>query len=91
MSLYFIYERPPDSGEKIGLQSVIILTIINFLQYFLNIVPENSTFVPRIAIYFYSVMSISTFSLILSAFILVLHNRESFQDIEIPRWVNYFN
>lgn len=49
---------PCESGEKIGLESVTILTIIQFLQYFLKLVPENNFYVPKIGKIYYNILLI---------------------------------
>ena len=77
---------PPDSGEKIGLESVTILTIIQFLQHFLKMLPENIIHVPKITIYFYTIMAISAASLIMSSFVLVLHNKSSSLETTMSKW-----
>jgi nicotinic acetylcholine receptor, invertebrate len=42
------FTLPPDSGEKIGLEIITLLSIIMFSQFFMGIIPESSLSVPKI-------------------------------------------
>ena len=45
------FTLPPDSGEKIGLEIITLLSIIMFSQFFMGIIPESSLSVPKISMY----------------------------------------
>jgi nicotinic acetylcholine receptor len=45
------FTLPPDSGEKIGLEIITLLSIIMFSQFFMGIIPESSLSVPKIGTY----------------------------------------
>ena len=44
------FSLPPDSGEKIGLEVTVLLSIIMFSQIITNIIPESSLSIPKIGI-----------------------------------------
>jgi hypothetical protein len=52
-----------------------LLSIIMFSQLITGIVPESSMSIPRIALYFSSVMVISALSIVCNVFVLILHHR----------------
>ncbi len=47
------FSLPPDSGEKIGLEVTVLLSIIMFSQIITGIIPESSLSIPKIGIYNY--------------------------------------
>ncbi len=50
---------------------ITLLSIIMFLQFFMGIVPESSFSVPKIAIYFASVMIISAMSILSNILVII--------------------
>jgi len=42
------FSLPPDSGEKIGLEVTVLLSIIMFSQIITGIIPESSLSIPKI-------------------------------------------
>lgn len=81
---------PPDSGEKIGLEITTLLSIMFFLQLLTTIVPESSLSIPKIALYFSSIMVISTLSVITNVCVLVLHHKNVKIQEPMPNWVNKY-
>jgi len=45
------FTLPPDSGEKIGLEIITLLSMIMFSQFFMSIIPESSLSVPKISMH----------------------------------------
>ena len=45
------FSLPPDSGEKVGLEIITLLSMIMFSQFFMGIIPESSLSVPKISMY----------------------------------------
>jgi nicotinic acetylcholine receptor, invertebrate len=45
------FSLPPDSGEKVGLEIITLLSMIMFSQFFMSIIPESSLSVPKISMY----------------------------------------
>lgn len=46
-----------------------------FSQFFMGIIPESSLSVPKIALYFASVIVISAMSIITNVLVIILHHR----------------
>ena len=69
------FSLPPDSGEKIGLEITTLLSIIMFSQIITGIIPESSLSIPKIGLYFASVMIISALSIIANVIVLIFHHR----------------
>lgn len=57
-----------------------------FSQLITGIVPESSMSIPKIALYFGSVMVISAMSILFNVFVLILHHR----NVKIQRPMPYF-
>lgn len=81
---------PPDSGEKIGLEITTLLSIMFFLQLLTTIVPESSISIPKIALYFSSIMVISTLSVITNVCVLVLHHKNIKIQEPMPAWIEKY-
>jgi nicotinic acetylcholine receptor len=47
------FSLPPDSGEKIGLEVTVLLSIIMFSQIITGIIPESSLSIPKIGIFYF--------------------------------------
>lgn len=58
-----------------------------FSQIITSIIPESSLSVPKIAIYFASVMVISGMSIVANVFVLMFHHRNVRIQTPMPRWV----
>lgn len=58
-----------------------------FSQIITSIIPESSLSVPKIAIYFASVMVISGMSIVANVFVLMFHHRNVRIQKPMPRWV----
>jgi hypothetical protein len=64
-----------------------LLSIIMFSQIITSIIPENSLSVPKIAIYFASVMVISGMSIVANVFVLMFHHRNVRIQTPMPHWI----
>jgi hypothetical protein len=42
------FSLPPESGEKVGLEITVLLSIIMFSQIITSIIPESSLSIPKI-------------------------------------------
>ena len=82
------FSLPPDSGEKIGLEITTLLAIIMFSQIITGLIPESSLSVPKIAIYFASVVLISTISIVANVFVLIFHHRNVKIQQPMPKWID---
>lgn len=82
---------PPDSGEKIGLEITTLLSIIMFSQIITGIIPESSLSIPKIGLYFASVMIISATSIIANVFILIFHHKNVKIQQPMPKMVKKKN
>ncbi|CAF0709115.1 unnamed protein product [Brachionus calyciflorus] len=82
------FSLPPDSGEKIGLEITTLLSIIMFSQIITGIIPESSLSIPKIGIYFASVMIISALSIIANVAVLIFHHRNVKIQQPIPRIID---
>ena len=59
-----------------------------FSQLITGIIPESSMSIPRIALYFGSVMVISAMSIVCNVFVLILHHRNVRIQRPMPEFVN---
>ena len=66
-----------------------LLAIVMFSQYITNLIPESSLSIPKIALYFTSVMVISALSIIANVFVLIFHHRNVKIQQPMPRWVSF--
>ncbi|OAF70747.1 hypothetical protein A3Q56_01507 [Intoshia linei] len=78
---------PCDSGEKISLGITILLAYSVFMLLIAENIPVTSESVPIVGIYLTLSMIITTCSILLSIFILNLHNNSS-NMIKLPKYVN---
>ena len=67
---------PADSGEKMGLQITLLLTLVVFIQLLQDEVPFWQLYqnTPKILVYFVVVMGTMSFTIIVSVWSLYLHN-----------------
>lgn len=67
---------PADSGEKMGLQITLLLTLVVFIQLLQDEVPFWQLYknTPKILVYFVVVMGTMSFTIIVSAWSLYLHH-----------------
>ncbi|CAF1428484.1 unnamed protein product [Adineta ricciae] len=79
----------PDSGEKLTLQITILLSVITFSLLISEIMPQSSTAIPIITMYFLSVMCMSTISVTASVFVISLHFRNA-KNYTMPFWVQKY-
>ncbi|UJR37392.1 hypothetical protein I4U23_030097 [Adineta vaga] len=79
----------PDSGEKLTLQITILLSVITFSLLISEIMPQSSTAIPVITIYFLCVMSMSTVSVTASVFVISLHFRNA-KNYTMPLWIQKY-
>jgi hypothetical protein len=60
-----------------------------FSQFFMGIIPESSLSVPKIQIYFASVIVISAMSIIANVLVLILHHKNVNLQRPLPKWASY--
>jgi hypothetical protein len=78
---------PPDSGEKMGLEVTTLLSIMFFLQLITGIVPESSQSIPKISIYFSSVLVLCSMSIVSNVLVLIFHHQNVKIQRPMPKWV----
>lgn len=81
------FSLPPESGEKIGLEITTLLSIIMFSQIITGLIPESSLSVPKISLYFASVMVISAMSIIANVIVLTFHHKNLKIQHPVPKIV----
>lgn len=82
------FSLPPESGEKIGLEITTLLSIIMFSQIITGLIPESSLSVPKISLYFASVMVISAMSIISNVLVLTFHHKNLKIQYPVPKIVS---
>ena len=91
---------PADSGEKMGLQITLLLTLVVFIQLLQDEVPVWQLYrnTPKILVYFVVVMVVMSFTIIISVWTLYLHhmNDEELHNFgpiraKIAIYLAYFN
>ncbi|XP_046373223.1 neuronal acetylcholine receptor subunit alpha-10-like isoform X2 [Haliotis rufescens] len=81
-----VFWMSPESGEKVTLGLTVLLAFSVFMLLIAENMPATSSFVPLIGIYLTSVMSLTSFSVILAVTVsnISSHGRK---EISVPRWL----
>ncbi|XP_061194170.1 neuronal acetylcholine receptor subunit alpha-5-like [Saccostrea echinata] len=75
----------PESGEKVSLGLTVLLAFSVFMLLIAENMPATSNFVPLIGIYLTTVMSLTSFSVIM-AVVTSNINVRGFKEVDLPRW-----
>ncbi|CAI4232827.1 unnamed protein product [Auanema sp. JU1783] len=70
------FTLPPDAGEKMTLETTVLLSVIFFLQMVSNMSPPQSKSVPILAAFFACCLMVVSCSCVFTVLSLALHNRK---------------
>ncbi|XP_048733396.1 neuronal acetylcholine receptor subunit alpha-10-like isoform X2 [Ostrea edulis] len=79
----------PESGEKVSLGLTVLLAFSVFMLLIAENMPATSNFVPLIGIYLTTVMSLTSFSVIM-AVVTSNINVRGFKEVDLPKWFRKF-
>ncbi|XP_071944268.1 acetylcholine receptor subunit alpha-1-A-like [Antedon mediterranea] len=81
----FVFVLPPESGEKMSFGVSTLLSILLFQQMISDALPPSADSTPILQIYFTMLTSMSCISIVCSAVLLNIYNRNQPEDI--PKWL----
>jgi len=88
VNIFIGFFLPPDCGERVGLTMTILLAVAVFLQSVSDTLPRNSDSIPVLGVFYILIMCETTFSLVTTCIVLVVHHRGNDQKTkQIPYWM----
>ena len=88
----FSFFLPPDSGERITIVVTVLLAFTVILQMLNQSMPKNSDSPPIMLIFYVSIMAESTFSLVTTCLVLVVHHRGCERwTTPLPLWIKHMS